>query len=203
MPSIASVPWAGTLSKAVSEPRRATAAAGGEKPGQQVPHAMPHHDSLSSRIEYSEKYNDEEYEYRYVLARARRLLRKPRRRRPLNRPAAKWPADGTAAPPPTPPYAGTCAGHPSRRRSRSHVILPKELAKSLPKSRLLSDQEWRNLGVQQSRGWEHYAIHRPEPHILLFRRPLGTDPTTGRVNLEKQREAKLAYQRSLQDNLAA
>lgn len=29
--------------------------------------------------------------------------------------------------------------------------------------------EWRNLGVQQSRGWEHYAIHRPEPHIMLFR----------------------------------
>ena len=25
-------------------------------------------------------------------------------------------------------------------------------------------------------GWEHYALHRPEPHILLFRRPLGTDP---------------------------
>ena len=29
--------------------------------------------------------------------------------------------------------------------------------------------EWRNLGVQQSRGWVHYAIHRPEIHIMLFR----------------------------------
>lgn len=29
--------------------------------------------------------------------------------------------------------------------------------------------EWRGLGVQQSRGWVHYAIHRPEPHIMLFR----------------------------------
>ncbi|WRX32304.1 Cyclin-dependent kinase, partial [Theobroma cacao] len=28
--------------------------------------------------------------------------------------------------------------------------------------------EWR-VGVQQSRGWVHYAIHRPEPHIMLFR----------------------------------
>jgi len=29
------------------------------------------------------------------------------------------------------------------------------------------------IGVQQSRrGWVHYAIHRPEPHIMLFRRPL-------------------------------
>lgn len=55
-----------------------------------------------------------------------------------------------------------------------HVIFPKEHAKSIPKSRLLSEQEWRDLGVQQSRGWEHYANHRPEPHILLFRRSLGT-----------------------------
>lgn len=32
--------------------------------------------------------------------------------------------------------------------------------------------EWRAMGVQQSRGWVHYAIHKPEPHIMLFRRPL-------------------------------
>ncbi|CAN6901165.1 unnamed protein product [Brassica oleracea] len=32
--------------------------------------------------------------------------------------------------------------------------------------------EWRAIGVQQSRGWVHYAIHRPEPHIMLFRRTL-------------------------------
>merc|ERR1712137_202166 len=53
-----------------------------------------------------------------------------------------------------------------------HVILPKP-------ARLLSEREWRGLGVQQSRGWVHYEVHRPEPHILLFRRALGTDPTTG------------------------
>lgn len=29
--------------------------------------------------------------------------------------------------------------------------------------------EWRTLGVQQSKGWVHYAVHRPEPHVLLFR----------------------------------
>jgi cyclin-dependent kinase regulatory subunit CKS1 len=40
------------------------------------------------------------------------------------------------------------------------VILPKELAKTLPKSRLLTESEWRGIGVQQSRGWQHYAIHR-------------------------------------------
>jgi len=62
-----------------------------------------------------------------------------------------------------------------------HVLLPKNVFKTIPKGRLLSETEWRNLGVQQSRGWVHYEIHRPEPHILLFRRPQGTDPNTGLV----------------------
>jgi cyclin-dependent kinase regulatory subunit CKS1 len=31
-------------------------------------------------------------------------------------------------------------------------------------------------------------VHRPEPHILLFRRRLGTDPTTGEVNPELERQ---------------
>ncbi|XP_039052556.1 cyclin-dependent kinases regulatory subunit 1-like [Hibiscus syriacus] len=53
-----------------------------------------------------------------------------------------------------------------------HVVLPPEVAKLLPKNRLLSENEWRAIGVQQSRGWVHYAFHRPEPHIMLFRRPL-------------------------------
>ncbi len=51
-----------------------------------------------------------------------------------------------------------------------HVILPKELAKYVPHNRLLSEAEWRAIGVQQSPGWIHYMIHNPEPHILLFRR---------------------------------
>ncbi|GAB5037337.1 cyclin-dependent kinase regulatory subunit 1 [Nannochloropsis oceanica] len=78
-----------------------------------------------------------------------------------------------------------------------HVILPKELARSLPKQRLLTETEWRGIGVQQSRGWQHYAIHRPEPHILLFRRPLGTDPVTGKVVAELEREAKEAYAKTM------
>lgn len=41
----------------------------------------------------------------------------------------------------------------------------------IPKKRN-AQVEWRALGVQQSRGWIHYAIHKPEPHIMLFRRPL-------------------------------
>ncbi len=68
-----------------------------------------------------------------------------------------------------------------------HVILPKEIAKKVPKGRLLTEHEWRHLGVQQSLGWVHFMIHEPgmhkkkifsndflllEPHILLFRRSL-------------------------------
>ncbi|KAE8774933.1 cyclin-dependent kinases regulatory subunit 1 [Hordeum vulgare] len=64
-----------------------------------------------------------------------------------------------------------------------HVVLPPEVAKLLPKNRLLAENEWRALGVQQSRGWVHYAVHRPEPHIMLFRRPL---------NYQQQQDAAAA-----------
>jgi cyclin-dependent kinase regulatory subunit CKS1 len=82
-----------------------------------------------------------------------------------------------------------------------HVLLPKRIMKEMfrqmqnsssiphdPKRpasdylRPMSESEWRGLGVQQSRGWQHYEVHRPEPHILLFRRPLGTNPVTGVVD---------------------
>jgi len=53
-----------------------------------------------------------------------------------------------------------------------HVILPADIASRIPKGKLMTEAEWRSYGVQQSRGWVHYAIHRPEPHILLFKRPL-------------------------------
>ncbi|XP_041647690.1 cyclin-dependent kinases regulatory subunit 2 [Cheilinus undulatus] len=53
-----------------------------------------------------------------------------------------------------------------------HVVLPKQLSKLVPSSHLMTEEEWRGLGVQQSQGWVHYMIHKPEPHILLFRRPL-------------------------------
>ncbi|CAD7935332.1 unnamed protein product [Amoebophrya sp. A25] len=73
-----------------------------------------------------------------------------------------------------------------------HVILPKHVAKKMYANfgygnkqtrTLLTEDQWRGLGVQQSRGWCHYETHRPEPHILLFRRPLGTNPLTGMVEV--------------------
>lgn len=52
-----------------------------------------------------------------------------------------------------------------------HVILPADLSRAVPRAHLMSETEWRNLGVQQSPGWVHYMLHAPEPHVLLFRRP--------------------------------
>lgn len=50
-----------------------------------------------------------------------------------------------------------------------HVILPKPFLKRIPKSyfdpeepgvlRILSDAEWRGIGITQSLGWEHYEVH--------------------------------------------
>jgi hypothetical protein len=37
------------------------------------------------------------------------------------------------------------------------------------------------------------SIYRPEPHILLFRRPLGTDPQSGAVDPELLAAARDEY----------
>ncbi|XP_014256702.1 cyclin-dependent kinases regulatory subunit-like [Cimex lectularius] len=57
-----------------------------------------------------------------------------------------------------------------------HVVLPKDMVKLLPTARLMTETEWRSIGVQQSPGWIHYMIHTPEPWILLFKRPITTPP---------------------------
>ncbi|RMD39908.1 hypothetical protein DV735_g5230, partial [Chaetothyriales sp. CBS 134920] len=59
-----------------------------------------------------------------------------------------------------------------------HVQLPKSMLKAIPRDyfdsskgtlKLLWEDEWRGLGITQSLGWEHYEVHEPEPHILLFK----------------------------------
>eukprot|EP00347_Sterkiella_histriomuscorum_P013373 403364962 len=72
---------------------------------------------FSEQIEYSEKYNDDTYEYR-------------------------------------------------------HVTLPENVFANLKRDVLLTEDEWRTLGLQMSTGWEHYLIFKPEPFVMLFRRPL-------------------------------
>jgi len=96
--------------------------------------------NMSQQIIYSDKYNDDQFEYRYQARFALSSL--------------LW----------------TSHHHLTFPHCR-HVILPKHLAKKLP-PRLLTETEWRAIGVQQSPGWEHYERHDPEPHILLFRRSL-------------------------------
>ncbi|RDX56452.1 cyclin-dependent kinase regulatory subunit [Polyporus arcularius HHB13444] len=99
--------------------------------------AMRKLEEYIEKIHYSERYSDEEYEYR-------------------------------------------------------HVILPKPLFKMIPKNffnpdntgtlRLLSEEEWRGIGITQSLGWEHYEVHAPEPHVLLFRRPKNFDQMHAAMN---------------------
>ncbi|KAK5079752.1 Cyclin-dependent kinases regulatory subunit (Cell division control protein cks1) [Exophiala xenobiotica] len=66
-----------------------------------------------------------------------------------------------------------------------HVQLPKAMLKAIPRDyfdpqkgtlKLLWEEEWRALGITQSLGWEHYEVHEPEPHILLFKRPMNYQP---------------------------
>ncbi|KAJ5070055.1 cyclin-dependent kinases regulatory subunit [Anaeramoeba ignava] len=63
-----------------------------------------------------------------------------------------------------------------------HVILPKTMGRKIPSDHLLSETEWRAIGICMSRGWIHYHYHKPEPNILLFRRPLTED----QKHLQKQ-----------------
>ena len=48
-----------------------------------------------------------------------------------------------------------------------HVILPKDMKHKISKDHLMTETEWRNLGVQQSPGWIHYMIHQPGKSIEL------------------------------------
>jgi cyclin-dependent kinase regulatory subunit CKS1 len=64
-----------------------------------------------------------------------------------------------------------------------HVFLPKAIFEKIKKTGTLEEDEWRAIGVQQSKGWVNYARYIAEPHILLFRRPIGTDPNTGEAPL--------------------
>jgi cyclin-dependent kinase regulatory subunit CKS1 len=79
-----------------------------------------------------------------------------------------------------------------------HVILPKPLLKLVPKQffnpddsgtlRLLTETEWRGIGITQSLGWQHYEVHAPEPHVLLFRRPINFDQANGRSVKEPRKK---------------
>ena len=57
---------------------------------------------------------------------------------------------------------------------RYRHVLVRDLAvvRLLPKDTLLPEVRWRSLGICMGPGWEHYMLHAPERHVLLFRKPL-------------------------------
>lgn len=74
-----------------------------------------------------------------------------------------------------------------------HVQIPEEMTKLIPKDRLMSEDEWRSIGITQSRGWVHYMIHEPEPHVLLFRRPHdGKKAPTQEEQFEMERKESIS-----------
>lgn len=52
-----------------------------------------------------------------------------------------------------------------------HVIVPPDKRPYIPR-KLMTEAEWRDFGLQMSKGWTHYARHPPEPYVLLFRRDI-------------------------------
>lgn len=58
-----------------------------------------------------------------------------------------------------------------------HIIVSGEARRRLPLKRfggginLMTEDELVKFGIRQSSGWTHYASHKPEPWVLLFRRP--------------------------------
>ena len=74
--------------------------------------------------------------------------------------------------------------------------------------RLLTEAEWRGIGITQSLGWEHYEVHgkfrlrmtsvpilmsatAPEPHVLLFRRaknfaPPAAQPSRFKLDIRRK-----------------
>ena len=64
-----------------------------------------------------------------------------------------------------------------------HVILTKEQYKIIKNMEgTIPESIWRDkLNIQMSNFWVNYCRYKGEPHILLFRRPLGMDLQTGIV----------------------
>ena len=65
-----------------------------------------------------------------------------------------------------------------------HVTVDRGVGSKYPddiqEKRILSENTWRDLGIQQSRGWEHYGYSACDVQpILLFKRHKNVNPLTG------------------------
>ncbi|KAL9642789.1 hypothetical protein ABK040_009864 [Willaertia magna] len=77
-----------------------------------------------------------------------------------------------------------------------HVTLPREYGVYIYKQyggKLLTENEWRSVGIEMSKGWVHYGFSPSEPHILLFYRKFTGNGVTPRVKQEQQ------YQKIIQE----
>ncbi|CAI4218651.1 unnamed protein product [Parascedosporium putredinis] len=76
------------------------------------------------------------------------------------------------------PVTSKTRSAPVLKSSSTPFIIQLAMLKVIPKDyhdtskgtlKLLWEEEWRAIGITQSLGWEHYEVHEPEPHILLFK----------------------------------
>lgn len=76
---------------------------------------------------------------------------------------------------------------------------------SVLRQRLLTEAEWRSLGIRQTRGWKHVGYSPHESNVLLFQRALNTDPRTGvvppshQVKVDQRLHTLEALQRQFSD----
>lgn len=53
-----------------------------------------------------------------------------------------------------------------------YVVLPGDMAKLVPKTHLMTESEWRNLGIRMTPGWVNYMRHHSSMYLpnrlLLF-----------------------------------
>lgn len=137
-----------------------------------LPFLQGHRPKLEmGQIQYSEKYFDDTYEYRYVRIIFISIISRFCLKESL--------------------LSDTSFFHPKLQSFSRRIVFCLRYSYFLPPLRCYyfvsfstitkkivccrlfwCQSEWRAIGVQQSRGWVHYAIHRPEPHIMLYRRPL-------------------------------
>ncbi|GAA5970069.1 hypothetical protein JCM11641_000253 [Rhodosporidiobolus odoratus] len=119
---------------------------------------------LVDRIHYSDRYSDDEYEYRHVQLPRQMLKLGELPLADLGAPTRRDEASASLR-----IGGGRCTA--VERGNSATSFFPKDYFE--PDSnvmRLLTEDEWRGIGITQSLGWEHYETHAPEPHILLFRR---------------------------------
>lgn len=53
----------------------------------------------------------------------------------------------------------------------THVILPKSYLQRIS-NQVMSENEWRSLGISLGTAWENFMIFKPERHVILFRRKI-------------------------------